>query len=120
MESKFVSLLVEWGTKHDVKLANTFCKEWEPTRAKTNRLDFWRQSEVQFQKWKIMDLLFPSSGEMRSVVARNGCAQNLSDHWPVLAFVRLPEKKERWRHEDTQPEKDGNQKQKVMKLDLEE
>ena len=63
MESKFVSLLVEWGTKHDVKLANTFCKEWEPTRAKTNRLDFWRQSEVQFQKWKIMDLLFPSSGK---------------------------------------------------------
>ena len=28
---------------------------WEPTRAKTNRLDFWKMSEADLQKWKIID-----------------------------------------------------------------
>ena len=26
-------------------------------------------------------------------MARNCCAQNLTDHWPVLTHIRLPEKK---------------------------
>ena len=30
MKSKFESLLMESITKHEVKLANTFCKRWEP------------------------------------------------------------------------------------------
>ena len=45
LESKFVCLLMEWVTKHEIKLANTFCKNWEPTEAKTNKLDFWKQGE---------------------------------------------------------------------------
>ena len=55
LESKFESLLMEWITKHEIKLANTFCRSWEPTRAKTNKLDFWKQEEQQLQKWKIID-----------------------------------------------------------------
>ena len=47
MDSKFESLLMEWITKHEVKLASTFCKGWEPTRAQTNKLDFWEQDEMQ-------------------------------------------------------------------------
>ena len=31
---------MEWITKHFVKLANTFSRGCEPTRAKTNKLDF--------------------------------------------------------------------------------
>ena len=50
LESKFEGLLMEWFTKHEIKLANTFCKNWEPTRAKTNKLDFWKQDEKQLQK----------------------------------------------------------------------
>ena len=85
--------------KHDVKLANTFCEGWDPTRAKTNRLDFWKQSEAQLQKWKIIDhIAVPINWETRSTVARNCCAQNLTDHWPMLTFVTLSEKKEMWQH----------------------
>ena len=50
MEAKFESLLMDWITKRDVKLTNTFSTGWEPTRTKTNRLDFWEQnaaSEVE-------------------------------------------------------------------------
>ena len=54
MEAKFESPLMEWITKHDVKLTNTFSKGWEPTRAKTNKLDFWKQNETELQKWKII------------------------------------------------------------------
>ena len=80
------------------KLANTFCKRWEPTRA--NRLDIWRQNEVQLQKWKIIDYLaVPIKLETRGAVARNCCAQNLTDHWPALTYVLLREKKEKWWHE---------------------
>ena len=46
---------MEWVTKHKVKLTNIFCKDWEPTRAKTNKLKFWEQDETQLQKWKILD-----------------------------------------------------------------
>ena len=41
MESKFESLLMEWITKHEIKLAKTFCKNWEPMKAKTNKLNFF-------------------------------------------------------------------------------
>ena len=86
---------MEWVTKHDVKLASTFCEGWEPTRAETNRLNFWRHSEVQLQKLKIIDYMaVPIKLATRSVVARNCCAQNLTDHWPVLAYVEQPGKKE--------------------------
>ena len=54
LESKFRRLLMEWITKHEVKLSNTFCRNWEPTRAKTNKLDLWEQDEVQQQKWEII------------------------------------------------------------------
>ena len=57
MENKFEGLLMEWITKHEIKLANTFCKNWEPTRARMNKLDFWKQSEQQLQKWKIIDYI---------------------------------------------------------------
>ena len=53
MESKFESLLMEWITKREIELANTFCANWESTRARTNEQDFWKQSEQQLQKWKI-------------------------------------------------------------------
>ena len=35
---------LEWITKHEVKLAKTFGKGLEPTRAETNMLNFWEQS----------------------------------------------------------------------------
>ena len=37
LESKFEGLLMEWVTKHEVKLANTFCNGWEPTKAKDEK-----------------------------------------------------------------------------------
>ena len=90
---------MEWITKHEVKLANTFCKKCEPTRAETNKLDFWTQDEKQLQKWKIFDYIaVPIKWETRCTVARNCNAQNLKDHWPVITYVRLPEKKEGWRY----------------------
>ena len=59
MESKFETLLMEWIwiKKHEIKLANTFCISWEPTRARTNRIDFWKRREQQLQKWKIIDYI---------------------------------------------------------------
>ena len=77
MKAKFVSLLMEWITKHDVKLADTFSNGWRPTRAKTNRHYLCKQSETQLQKWKIIDYIArPINWETRSTVARNCCAQN--------------------------------------------
>ena len=33
--SKFEGMLTEWViTEYEFKLANTFCKDWEPTKAK--------------------------------------------------------------------------------------
>ena len=32
-------------------------------------------------------------------MARICNAQNLTYHWPVMTYVRLPEKKERWQYE---------------------
>ena len=47
MEATFESLLMEWIKKHVFKLSNT-CSKWrEPTRAKTNKLDFWKQNETR-------------------------------------------------------------------------
>ena len=57
---------MEWITKHEIKLANTFCKNWEPTRARTNRIVFCKQSEQQLQKWKIIDyIVVPISWEKK-------------------------------------------------------
>ena len=90
---------MEWVAKHDVKLANSFCDEWEPTRAKTNRLDFWKMSEADLQKWKISDYIaIPIKWETRSTVARNCLAHDLTDHWLVLTYIKLPGKKEKWQH----------------------
>ena len=55
LESKFEGLLMEWVTKYEFMLANTFCKDWESTRAKTNKLNFWEHDEKQLQTWKIID-----------------------------------------------------------------
>ena len=57
METQFECLFMEWITKHDVKLANTLSKGWEPTRVKTDKLDFWKPSEMRLQKWKITDYI---------------------------------------------------------------
>ena len=55
---------------------------------------------MQLGRWKIIDYIaVPIKWETRSAVARNCCAQNLTDHWPVLAYVRLPVKKEKCLHE---------------------
>ena len=71
VENRFVSLLLEWVVKHKVKSANTFFKNSEPTRAKTNKLDFCQQDEAQLQKWKIMDHVAVLTEWMtRSTVAR--------------------------------------------------
>ena len=113
-ESKFESLFMEWITKHEVKLANTFCKRWEPTGATTNTLDFWELDEVQLQKWKFTDnIAVPIKWETRSTVARNCNAQNLSDHWPVMTYVRLPEQKEEWRYEGNSALKGWKPKKKL-------
>ena len=95
VENRCVSLLFEWVVKHLVKLANTFFKNSEPTRAKTNKLDFWQQDEAQLQKWKIMDYVAVLTEWMtRSTVARNCRAQNLADHRPLMTKVRTPCQKE--------------------------
>ena len=94
MEAKFGSILM-----HEVNLTNTFSKRWEPTRAKMNKLDFWKQNETQLQKWKIIDYIAVLiNWETRSTVARNCCAQNLTDHWPLLTHIRLPQKKKLWEY----------------------
>ena len=93
-------MVKEWVTKHEIKLANTFCKNWEPTRAKTNKLDFWKQEEEQLQKWKIIDhIAVPIECWANSAVARDCEAQNLTDHWPMVTYVRLPQKKESWKNQ---------------------
>ena len=84
----FASLLLEWIVKHKVNLANTLCKNWEPTGAKTNKLDFWQQDETQLQKWKIIDYIaVPIEWMTRSTVARKR-AQNLTDDWPVMTLCK--------------------------------
>ena len=71
-----------------------------PTRAETNKLNFWEQDEKQLQKWKIIDFVaVPIRRTARSTVARNCRAQNLTDHWPVATYVRFP-KKETWIHKN--------------------
>ena len=93
-------MLMEWIAKHGVKLANTFCKNLG-TNESQNKLDFWMQNEQQLQKWKIIDYIaMPIMWETRSTVARNGRAQNLTDHWPVMTYVGLPQKNAEWRYEN--------------------
>ena len=76
---------MELITKYEVKVAKTFCKDWEPARAETNKLNFSEQDEKQLQKWKIIDYVaVPIGWITRSTVARNCRAQNLTDHWPVV------------------------------------
>ena len=52
MESKFGTFLMEWITKHEICLLILSAKIRECRRARTNRIDFWKQSEQQLQKWK--------------------------------------------------------------------
>ena len=54
--SKFERLLMEWSTKHEVKLATTLYKIWILTRAKTDKLDYWKQGEKQFLTWKFISV----------------------------------------------------------------
>ena len=101
LESRFEHVLREWISKHEIKIANTFCNNWEPTRATTNKLDSWKQNEQQLQKWKIIDYIAtPIKWETRSTVAKNCRAQNLTAHWPVVTYVRVPQKKAEWRYEN--------------------
>ena len=93
LESKFENVLMEWIAKHGIKLANTFCKNWNLPKPK--------QTNWTLQKWKIIDYIsVPIKWETRSIVARNCRAQNLTDHWPALTYVRLPQKNEGWRYEN--------------------
>ena len=56
-------------------------------------------SEVDLQKWKIIDYIaVPIKWETRSTVARNCLARNLADRWPVLTYITLPGNKEKWQH----------------------
>ena len=36
---------------------------------------------------------------MKSALARDCRAQNLTDHWPVMTHVRLPHKKDSWKYQ---------------------
>ena len=46
-------------------------------------------------KWKIVDYIAVLiKWETRSIFARNCRAQNFTDHWPVMTYVRLPQKRE--------------------------
>ena len=77
VESKFKRYLMKWVTKHDVKLANAFCDLWDPQEQKTNRLDFWKMTETDLQKWKIIDYTaVPIKWETSGTEARNCLAQN--------------------------------------------
>ena len=88
---------MEWITKYELELANTFCKDWEPLRVKTKKLNIWEQDEKQLEKWKILDFIaVPIGWVTSSTVARNCRDRNLTDHWLVGIYVRLPEKKETW------------------------
>ena len=46
-EGKFERYFMEWIAQHDVKLANTFCGRWEPTRGKSSRPDFWKMTDFK-------------------------------------------------------------------------
>ena len=71
---------MEWVTKHKVKVTNIFCKDWEPTRARTNKLNFWEQDEKQSQKWKILDhIAVPIRWVKRSTIVRNCRAPNVTN-----------------------------------------
>ena len=52
MEAEFESL-----TKHDVKLTNTFSMGGPLQVQRQTYLIFWKQSETQLQKWKIIDYI---------------------------------------------------------------
>ena len=96
LENKFEGLLMDWFTKYEFKRANTLCKDGEPIRAKTNKLNYGEQDEKQLQKWKIIDYIaVPIRWVTRSTIARNSRTRNLTNHWPVGTYVRLPQK-EMW------------------------
>ena len=98
-QRKFEGYLMEWVTKHNIKLDNTFFDDWHPTRARRIGLNSWKMSEDELQQWKIIDYIAsPSNWESRSTVARYCWAQNKTDHSPVITHVKLPEKKERWHY----------------------
>ena len=77
------------------------------------------------QKWKIIDYIAVRIQLWaKSVVARDCRAQNLTDHWPVVMYVRLPCKKESWRktpeHLEAEKNSRGNEGEglKVAKREL--
>ena len=37
---------------------------------------------------------------MKSALARDCRAQNLTEHWPVMTHVRLPHKKDSWKYQN--------------------
>ena len=83
-----------------------------------NKLDVGKQNEQQLQKWKTIDYIaVPIKWETSSIVARNCTAHNLTDHWPVMTYVRLLEKKG-WLFENNSALKGMGQK--VMKMDFKE
>ena len=64
LESRFEKWLMEWVSKHGIMLANTFSKNCEPTRAKTNKLDFWTTIAAPI-KWK-QGALWQGTAELRT------------------------------------------------------
>ena len=106
----------KWKAKEDKveeakkkKKTKECADEWNSVE--WQKLDCWKHNEQQLQKSKIIDSIFvPIKWEIRRTVARNCTAQNLTNHWPVMTYVRLSEKKEGWRYENNSSLKGWNPK----------
>ena len=55
LERKFGRFVMEWLTKHRIKLYEHVCGAWQPTRAPTLELDFWKSPKDKLRKWKVID-----------------------------------------------------------------
>ena len=79
---------------HSVKIGNL------PKPKQTN-WTFGCRMNNNCRSGKIIDYIAtPIKWETRSTVARNCRAQNPTDHWPAMTYVRLPQKNEGWRYEN--------------------
>ena len=56
------------------------------------------QDVMQLQKWKMIEYIVFITWETRRIVASK--AQNFTDHWLVMTYLRLPHRKESWKHEN--------------------
>ena len=55
LERNFGRFVMEWLTKHRIKLYEHVCGAWQPTRAPTLELDFWKSPKDKLRKWKVID-----------------------------------------------------------------